>query len=78
MNVLRIVQGNGHCGEGAQTMRIGVMPRHGTAEDVTWIDTGEPCYAYHVVNCFDDPEHPGRVVGPFTCRNTVVNPSGMQ
>jgi carotenoid cleavage dioxygenase-like enzyme len=30
-------------------MRIGVMPRHGTAEDVTWIDTGEPCYAYHVV-----------------------------
>ena len=35
--------------EGDQTMRIGVMPRHGTAEDMTWIDTGESCYAYHVV-----------------------------
>ena len=62
--------------ESAQTMRIGVMPRHGAAEDMTWIDTGEPCYAYHVVNCFDHPTRPGHVVVDV-CKADATNALGM-
>ena len=62
--------------EGAQTMRLGVMPRRGGADDVTWIDTGEPCFAYHVVNCYDDPRNPNRVVVDV-CKADATNALGM-
>jgi carotenoid cleavage oxygenase len=32
--------------------RVGVMPRSGGNDDVTWIDL-EPCYVFHVLNAFD-------------------------
>ena len=32
--------------------RVGLMPRHGTAEDVIWCEV-EPCYVFHVANSFD-------------------------
>jgi carotenoid cleavage dioxygenase len=32
--------------------RIGVMPRHGGADDVRWVDV-EPCYVYHPLNGYD-------------------------
>ncbi len=33
--------------------RIGVLARDGSGADVVWVDV-EPCYAFHVVNAFDD------------------------
>jgi carotenoid cleavage dioxygenase len=33
--------------------RVGVMPRHGTNDDVVWCEI-EPCYVFHVLNAFDD------------------------
>ena len=58
-----------------RSMRIGVLPRekdneNKDEENVVWVDTGEPCFAYHVVNCYDDPSHPGVVVVG------VANPAG--
>jgi len=35
--------------------RVGVMPRHGTSDDVVWCDI-EPCYVFHVLNAFDVPD----------------------
>jgi carotenoid cleavage dioxygenase len=32
--------------------RIGVVPRRGTDDDVTWFDV-EPCYVFHVANCHE-------------------------
>jgi carotenoid cleavage dioxygenase len=32
--------------------RIGVMPRDGGADDVTWFET-EPCYVFHSLNAYD-------------------------
>ncbi len=33
--------------------RIGVLPRDGAGADVRWVDV-DPCFLFHVVNCFDD------------------------
>ena len=38
--------------------RLGVMPRHGTNADVTWIEI-DPCYVFHPVNAH---EHDGKIV----------------
>jgi carotenoid cleavage dioxygenase len=56
-----------------EPLRFGVLPRHGKAEDAVWIDA-ECCFAYHVVNCWDDPTDPDRCVRPFlrTQRNPMV------
>jgi carotenoid cleavage dioxygenase len=35
--------------------RLGVMPRTGTSADVQWIEI-DPCYVFHILNCFDDGE----------------------
>ena len=43
-------------------LRIGVLPRFaGTAAEAVWVDA-EPGYAFHVVNAWDDPADPDRVV----------------
>lgn len=34
--------------------RIGVLPRRGTDKDVRWFDI-DPCYVFHVANCFEQP-----------------------
>jgi carotenoid cleavage dioxygenase len=39
--------------------RVGLLPLHGTGDQVQWFDVG-PCYVYHPVNAFDDG--PDRVV----------------
>ena len=39
--------------------RIGVLPKGGTAADVTWYDV-EPCYVFHPMNAHDLPD--GRIV----------------
>ena len=33
--------------------RVGLLPRDGGAEDVSWIDV-EPCYVFHPMNAYDD------------------------
>ncbi|XOV82745.1 MAG: carotenoid oxygenase family protein [bacterium] len=32
--------------------RLGVMPRHGTADNIRWFEI-DPCYVFHPVNAFD-------------------------
>ena len=39
--------------------RVGVMPRTGGSDDVVWCEV-EPCYVYHPLNAYDDPD--GNVV----------------
>jgi carotenoid cleavage dioxygenase len=39
--------------------RVGLMPRHGRQEDISWCDV-EPGYAFHVANAYDAED--GRVV----------------
>jgi carotenoid cleavage dioxygenase len=71
-----------------QSMRIGILPRaaarvgendgrgNENEEDVVWVDTGEPCFAYHVVNCYDDPADPDVVVVDV-CKSDGTNALGM-
>nr|GMD41436.1 carotenoid 9,10(9',10')-cleavage dioxygenase 1-like [Ipomoea batatas] len=33
--------------------RIGVMPRHGDADSVTWFEV-EPCVVFHILNCYEE------------------------
>ena len=44
--------------------------------EVAWVDTGEPCFAYHVVNCYDDPADPDVVVID-ACKADGTNALGM-
>ena len=39
--------------------RVGVLPKGGTADQVTWYEV-EPCYVYHPMNAYDLPD--GRIV----------------
>lgn len=39
--------------------RIGLLPRNGTADDISWISIN-PCYVFHPMNSYDLPD--GRVV----------------
>ena len=60
-----------------RSMRIGVLPRAADEDqDVVWVDTGEPCFAYHVVNCYDDPADPDVVVVDV-CKSDGTNALGM-
>lgn len=56
-------------------LRFGIMPRRGDAASVLWIEA-EPCFAYHVVNCWDDPVDPDRVV-VILCRSSHTRALGM-
>jgi len=58
-----------------EALRFGVLPRHGSADDVVWIDA-ESCFAYHVVNCWDDPTDADRVV-VVLCRMRETRALGM-
>ncbi|CAN4119234.1 unnamed protein product [Withania somnifera] len=33
--------------------RIGIMPRYGDANSIKWFEV-EPCYVFHLINCFED------------------------
>jgi carotenoid cleavage dioxygenase len=37
----------------AYQARVGVLPLHGAADEVTWIDI-DPCYVFHPANAYDD------------------------
>jgi carotenoid cleavage oxygenase len=41
--------------------RIGLLPREGESTDVVWHDI-EPCYVFHPMNAFDEPDGDGVVV----------------
>jgi carotenoid cleavage dioxygenase len=41
-------------------LRVGIMPRKGSADDVVWCQL-PPSFAYHVANAWDCPVHPDRV-----------------
>ena len=41
--------------------RIGLLPRDGDSTDVVWHDV-EPCYVFHPMNAFDDPDGDGIVL----------------
>jgi carotenoid cleavage dioxygenase-like enzyme len=42
-----------HIQQKAQPARFGIVPRHGTAEQIRWFET-EPCYIYHVTNAWEE------------------------
>ena len=44
---------------------------------MVWIDTGEPCFCYHVVNCFDDPDVRVNRVVVDVCKADATNALGM-
>ena len=67
--------------ETEQSMRIGILNRTTTETkmdggSVLWIDTKEPCFAYHVVNCYDDPDGVDVVVIDV-CKSDGTNALGM-
>lgn len=41
-----------------EPLRFGILPRHGGADDVVWIEA-EGCFSYHIANCWDHPTEPG-------------------
>ncbi|MGF1538301.1 MAG: carotenoid oxygenase family protein [Elainellaceae cyanobacterium] len=50
----RMAQGQpGLAFERDRPSRFGVMPRHGTNDDIRWFESGS-CYAFHVLNAFED------------------------
>ena len=36
-----------------QPTRFGVLPRNGRGDEIKWFET-DPCYIYHVINCWED------------------------
>lgn len=54
------------------TLRIGYLPRKGE-EGPFWIDTGETCFAYHVVNAYEE----GNVLTLDVCKADETNALGM-
>ena len=56
------------------TMRIGYLSRLDPMNDeVRWIDTGETCFAYHVVNAYED----GDTLTLDVCKSDETNALGM-
>ena len=41
--------------------RLGVMPRAGDSRSVRWFEI-DPCFAFHVMNAYEDPSHPDQIV----------------
>jgi carotenoid cleavage dioxygenase-like enzyme len=35
---------------------VGLLPRHGVAEDVRWLGI-DPCSVFHTLNAYDDGDH---------------------
>ena len=53
--------------------RVGLLPRHGTAADITWC-TVEPCFVFHVANGYDTTD--GQVVLDVIAYETVFASAG--
>lgn len=58
-----------------EPLRFGILPRYGAPADCVWIDA-ECGFAYHVVNCWDDPGDADRVV-VILCRMRETRALGM-
>ncbi len=58
--------------------RVGLLPRDGESTDVVWHDV-EPCYVFHPMNAFDDPDGDGIVLDvvrhPSMFRTNLLGPS---
>jgi 8'-apo-carotenoid 13,14-cleaving dioxygenase len=52
----------------AHKARIGLMPRHGTNDDVIWCDI-EPCYVFHPCNAYETED--GTVIMDVSVHNTM-------
>ncbi len=63
--------------EGYQS-RVGLLPRDGDSTEVVWHDV-EPCYVFHPMNAFDDPDGDGIVLDvvrhPSMFRTNHLGPS---
>lgn len=57
----------------AYQARVGLLPRHGAADDIVWCDM-EPCFVFHVANAFDDVD--GRVVLDVIAYDTMFTSGG--
>ena len=57
--------------------RVGLLPRDGDSTDVVWHDV-EPCYVFHPMNAYDDPDGDGIVLDvvrhPSMFRTHVLGP----
>jgi carotenoid cleavage dioxygenase len=58
--------------------RVGLLPRDGDSTDVVWHDV-EPCYVFHPMNAYDDPDGDGIVLDvvrhPSMFRTHVLGPA---
>jgi carotenoid cleavage dioxygenase len=58
--------------------RVGLLPRDGATTDVVWHDV-EPCYVFHPMNAYDDPDGDGVVLDvvrhPSMFRTKHLGPS---
>jgi carotenoid cleavage dioxygenase len=58
--------------------RIGLLPRDGDSTDVVWHDV-EPCYVFHPMNAYDDPDGDGIVLDvvrhPSMFRTQLLGPA---
>ncbi|HEX4433846.1 MAG TPA: carotenoid oxygenase family protein [Acidimicrobiales bacterium] len=58
--------------------RVGLLPRDGASTDVVWHDV-EPCYVFHPMNAYDDPDGDGVVLDvvrhPSMFRTKHLGPS---
>ncbi len=58
--------------------RIGLLPRDGESTDVVWHDV-EPCYVFHPMNAFDEPDGDGVVLDvvrhPSMFRTQLLGPA---
>ena len=58
--------------------RVGLLPRDGESTDVVWHDV-EPCYVFHPMNAFDEPDGDGVVLDvvrhPSMFRTQLLGPA---
>ena len=58
--------------------RVGLLPRDGDSTDVVWHDV-EPCYVFHPMNAFDEPDGDGIVLDvvrhPSMFRTQLLGPA---
>ena len=58
--------------------RVGLLPRDGDSTDVVWHDV-EPCYVFHPMNAFDEPDGDGVVLDvvrhPSMFRTQLLGPA---
>jgi carotenoid cleavage dioxygenase len=52
--------------------RIGVLPRHGTNDDVRWFDI-EPCFVFHFLNAWEIAGDGGDTIVAYGCRMPSID-----